>query len=106
MLDRPTRPDPHQVFAGDPLTGRDLLPFYLRGAQINAALYLAGCIAAGLLTYNQRATLWAIAAAGSAYLNYVCYALGWPQPGRWTTTGHCFAVVSLILAAAAGIALF
>lgn len=87
------------------LVARDLVPLYLRGIQINAALYLAGVILAGLLTRNPFAWQPAIAAAGAAYLSYTFLAVGYHASARWTFWGQVLAAFSVILAAAAGLAL-
>jgi hypothetical protein len=84
---------------------RDLLPFYLRGVQTNAALYLAFVVIAGLATFNRFAWEPAVISAGLAYLAYTCQALGYNRSERWTFWGNVLAVMSVLLAIAAGVAL-
>lgn len=87
------------------LLSRDLIPMYLRGIQINGALYLAAVIFAGVITRNAFAWQPAIVAAGAAYLSYTCLAVGYHASTRWTFWGQVFAVVSVLLALAAGVAI-
>jgi hypothetical protein len=109
MVAMPPKPDirgyQSPLISRPTLMSRDLLPLYLRGLQINAALYLAGVILAGLAIQTPLAWQPAIISAGLAYLSYTCLAVGYHASTRWTYWGQVLAVASVLLALAAGVAL-
>jgi hypothetical protein len=68
---------------------------------LNSALYLAGCIAAGLATGNRAAWLFAIGDAGLLYLGYLAQTAG-PLP---KFAGVLWLVATILAGALAGVSL-
>ena len=74
------------------------------GVLLNSALYLGGCLIAGLATQNGIAWRFALAALGITYFSYVCHfaASEWNELGRLAII---FVWLSVLLGACAGVAL-
>ena len=74
------------------------------GVLLNSALYLTGCVAAGLIVGNPLAWRMGLAAAGATYLSYICHfaSEGNDWHGAWA---RVLVYTSILLGAFAGISL-
>lgn len=77
----------------------EVLTLILQGALVHGALYLILVFAGGVLENNPLAWKLAIGAAGLSYLSYAIQASAFSDAGRF------FVFLSIIVGAAAGIAL-
>jgi len=75
------------------------MDYRIFGAQLNSAIYLAGCFIGGMYSWHPLAWKFAIAAAGVTYLSYLAQITGMPRLANGVT------VISIVLGATAGIAL-
>lgn len=76
----------------------DNLPLIFHGALVHGALYLLMAFIGGIVENNPLAWKLAIAAAGVSYLSYSVQSVD-------ERAGNIFVLISILLGAAAGIAL-